>query len=229
MYTVVDNRTEVDRKVNELRHRNVVKLINITDEDLAVVKTTDLLPIVTQCQARADAKFESIFLRFSALLSAQTGVSITTRDLRRALSAPPKPSTDAALDLSGEGSGVRVGAKKGWQKEQGRESIASQPPTPDEAIGELLRLGLLRRREGEAFWFAVPQQGKLAVAMRQGRTEVLTILKRSRYKELLVRVLKSKKLRRTPLDMDWHVRDLTARGLVSQHRTASGILVRLEE
>jgi hypothetical protein len=60
----------------------------------------------------------------------------------------------------------------------------------------------------------------------EGRKEVLAIIKRTKYKELLQKDLEKKKLKKSSSDIRWHIRDMAASGELLVVETLRGPLVR---
>ncbi|XP_022544277.1 uncharacterized protein LOC106357557 isoform X5 [Brassica napus] len=60
-----------------------------------------------------------------------------------------------------------------------------------------------------------------------GRKELLSLLKRKRHKEMFLAELEKKRLRYSPLDMRFHIRDLIGSGHLKTFQTTSGLVVRV--
>jgi hypothetical protein len=61
----------------------------------------------------------------------------------------------------------------------------------------------------------------------QGRKEILSLLNRRKYKEMLMSSLEKTRLRSSPLDVRFHLRDLIGSGHVKVVHTPTGLLVRV--
>jgi hypothetical protein len=61
----------------------------------------------------------------------------------------------------------------------------------------------------------------------QGRKEVLSLLNRRKYKEMLVSSLEKTRLRSSPLDVRFHLRDLIGSGHIKTVQTPTGLLARV--
>lgn len=61
----------------------------------------------------------------------------------------------------------------------------------------------------------------------QGRKELLSLLKRKRHKEMFLSELEKKRLRYSPLDMRFHIRDLIGSAHLKIFQTTSGLVVRV--
>ncbi|KFK40422.1 hypothetical protein AALP_AA3G371800 [Arabis alpina] len=107
--------------------------------------------------------------------------------------------------------------------------LSSGGKVKDAHITLLINAGLLTRQfiDPDMYWFAVPSIGKLWKGLMQGRNELLSLLKRQRHKEMFLAVLEKKRLRFSPLDMRFHVRDLIGSGHLKTFQTTSGLVVRI--
>ncbi|XWS46989.1 hypothetical protein CRYUN_Cryun14cG0115400 [Craigia yunnanensis] len=74
----------------------------------------------------------------------------------------------------------------------------------------LINAGLLTRQliDPGMYWLAIPNFGSILKGLSQGRKELLSLLNRRRYKEMMLAPLEKKRLRFSPLDMRFHLRDL---------------------
>ncbi|KAM4077389.1 hypothetical protein ACJW30_12G134800 [Castanea mollissima] len=79
------------------------------------------------------------------------------------------------------------------------------------------------------YWFAIPNIGSVLKGLSQGRKEVLSSLNRRRYKEMMLASMEKKRLRFSPLDMRFHLRDLIGSGHLKTVQTSTGLLVRVSK
>ncbi|KAK9945054.1 hypothetical protein M0R45_010586 [Rubus argutus] len=101
----------------------------------------------------------------------------------------------------------------------------------DEHISLLMNSGLLTRQliDPNIYWFAIPNIGSVLKGLSQGRKEVLSLLNRRRYKEMMLAPLEKKHLRFSSLDMRFHLRDLIGSGHLKTVQTATGLVVRVSK
>ncbi|KAL2470551.1 Serine-threonine protein kinase 19 [Abeliophyllum distichum] len=99
----------------------------------------------------------------------------------------------------------------------------------EEHISLLINAGIIIRQliDQNMYWFAIPNIGSVLKGLSQGRKEVLSILSRRKYKEMMLAPLEKKRLRFSPLDMRFHLRDLIGSGHLKTVQTPSGLIVRV--
>ncbi|XP_037471628.1 serine/threonine-protein kinase 19-like isoform X2 [Triticum dicoccoides] len=76
----------------------------------------------------------------------------------------------------------------------------------DKHITLLMNAGLLTRQliDPNMYWFSIPSIGPILKGLSQGRKEVLSLLNRRKYKEMLLSSLEKTRLRLSPLDVRFH-------------------------
>lgn len=96
-------------------------------------------------------------------------------------------------------------------------------------ISLLINAGLLTRQliDPNMYWFVIPNVGSVLKGLSQGRKEVLSFLNRRRYKEMMLASMEKKRLRLSPLDMRFHLRDLIGSGHLKTVQTSTGLVVRV--
>ncbi|XP_057798114.1 uncharacterized protein LOC131014236 isoform X2 [Salvia miltiorrhiza] len=99
----------------------------------------------------------------------------------------------------------------------------------EEHISQLISAGLLIRQliDQNMYWFSIPNIGSVLKGLSQGRKELLSLLNRRKYKEMMMASLEMKRLRFSPLDMRFHLRDLIGSGQLKISQTPSGLIVRV--
>ncbi|XP_059433585.1 uncharacterized protein LOC132166729 isoform X2 [Corylus avellana] len=99
----------------------------------------------------------------------------------------------------------------------------------DGHISLLINAGLLTRQliDPNMYWFIIPNVGSVLKGLSQGRKEVLSLLNRKRYKEMMLASMEKKRLRFSPLDMRFHLRDLIGSGHLKTVQTSTGLVVRV--
>ncbi|XP_057424812.1 uncharacterized protein LOC130718284 isoform X2 [Lotus japonicus] len=95
----------------------------------------------------------------------------------------------------------------------------------------LLSLGGKTRQliDPNMYWIAIPNIGSLLKGLVQGRKEIISILSRRRYKEMMLASLEKKRLRMSPLDMRFHLRDLIGSGHLKTDQTPTGLIIRVSK
>ncbi|XP_028084962.1 serine/threonine-protein kinase 19 isoform X2 [Camellia sinensis] len=107
--------------------------------------------------------------------------------------------------------------------------LSSGGKVKDQHISLLINAGLLTRQliDPNIYWFAIPNIGSVLKGLSQGRKELLSFLNRRKYKEMMLALLEKKRLRLSPLDMRFHLRDLIGSGHLKTLQTPSGVVVRV--
>ncbi|XP_012660189.1 serine/threonine-protein kinase 19 isoform X2 [Otolemur garnettii] len=100
----------------------------------------------------------------------------------------------------------------------------------DPEITHLVNAGVFNVRDAGSWWLAVPGAGRFIKYFVKGRQTVLGMVRKAKYRELLLSELLG---RRTPatvrLGLTYHVHDLIGAQLVDCISTTSGTLLRLPE
>ncbi|CAL5038932.1 unnamed protein product [Urochloa decumbens] len=99
----------------------------------------------------------------------------------------------------------------------------------DKHITLLMNAGLLTRQliDPNIYWFAIPRIGPILKGLSQGRKEILSLLNRKKYKEMMLSSLEKTKLRLSPLDTRFLLRDLIGSGHIKTVQTPTGLLARI--
>ncbi|XP_075508093.1 uncharacterized protein LOC142544961 isoform X4 [Primulina tabacum] len=99
----------------------------------------------------------------------------------------------------------------------------------EDHITQLINTGLLvcQLIDRNMYWFSIPNIGSVLKGLSQGRKELLSLLNRKRYKEMLLATLEKKRLQLSPLDIRFHLRDLIGSGHLKTVQTPSGLVVRV--
>ncbi|KAF6254899.1 serine-threonine protein kinase 19-domain-containing protein [Scenedesmus sp. NREL 46B-D3] len=110
-------------------------------------------------------------------------------------------------------------------------AAAAAAGSADAILRRLLSAELVCRdsRSPDSFMFTVPGAAVFVKSVVAGRQEMLQMLKRKKYQEVLEKELVCASLRGSCLTPAFHLRDLQGRGLVSCMGTTAGQLVRLAQ
>ncbi|EPS66783.1 hypothetical protein M569_07996, partial [Genlisea aurea] len=96
-------------------------------------------------------------------------------------------------------------------------------------VSQLLNAGVLIRRliDPNTYWFSIPNIGPVLKGLARGRNEVVSTIKRRKYKEIPLSLLETKRLRYSILDVRFHLRDLMGSGHLKVVATPTGLVVRV--
>lgn len=235
IYSLVKDRTEVDRSLDRACKRGEVRMfmapgssterlvLKIEDYRKSLRDSLKRAAVAQECgwgagltnrqpgrrdreaQQGASVRAEIVFERFSSrVLPEHTGLCLSKKDLCR------------LLDLGSRGAGT---------KEEGESEGMSEEDK--QVIDLLTKAGAVASRDAFTLWFTPVGCGTLLHEAVSGREELMTIVGRYKFGEVLVRELSKKRLRGSSLGVRFHLRDMVGRGLVELIETTSGPMVKL--
>ncbi|KAK6940654.1 Serine-threonine protein kinase 19 [Dillenia turbinata] len=199
LYSSITDRTQVDRELESLRREKVLRIfkLNTGQDDHAIMFVDDYLKQIDLVMKRLEAKKPGSLVIFEWF---KTHVIV----------ARLEPSIDhqelcSLLSFGGE--------------------------VKDEHVSLLINTGLLVSKtrqliDPNMYWFAIPNIGSILKGLSQGRKELLSLLSRRKYKEMMMVSLEKKRLRLSPLDMRFHLRDLIGSGHLKTVQSPTGLVVR---
>lgn len=94
-------------------------------------------------------------------------------------------------------------------------------------IDVLIRFSLLRRESPGWFAFAIPYAGRAINSIVKGRRELVGLVKRRRFGEILLSKAESIRLKRSILSTQFHLKDLIGSGELESTDTTVGPVLRL--
>ncbi|GAX80031.1 hypothetical protein CEUSTIGMA_g7470.t1 [Chlamydomonas eustigma] len=100
----------------------------------------------------------------------------------------------------------------------------------DASLSVLMQLGVLSRHPSEEGWYmlCVPGIGRAIQAIKDGRKELEGLLKQRVYREIPEQQLLFKtKLKKSPLPVSFHLRDLLGYGALERIKTPGGSVIKL--
>ncbi|KAG3099871.1 hypothetical protein PI124_g9866 [Phytophthora idaei] len=212
LYAILPNRTFIDQNVHRLRNKGELVTLKIPtgSEDTAILRAEDYIAEVK--------KYENIFreqLRQHpgdpAISSKLNAMAAYGRALPKLTSLSTAP-LQVLISRTSEGGGTA-----------GEPEIRAM-------VGCVQRLGFLlptTRLDDEAYSFSIPGIGKLVSAIKKTRTQILSTLKRTKYKEMHEQQLKKAKLKHSRFQLEFHLGDMEGCGLIRRIKVTSGVLVAL--
>ncbi|KAI8069258.1 serine-threonine protein kinase 19-domain-containing protein [Gongronella butleri] len=98
----------------------------------------------------------------------------------------------------------------------------------EKEVSQLCIYGLLiPHMKKDAYWFAIRGQGAFVSNFLKGRLEILRMLKKRPTKDILEKMLKTKRLRQSAFSHDFLLHDLIGSGRATRHKTTMGDLIKL--
>mmetsp|Transcript_31252 Transcript_31252/g.100254 ORF Transcript_31252/g.100254 Transcript_31252/m.100254 type:complete len:139 (+) Transcript_31252:675-1091(+) len=111
-----------------------------------------------------------------------------------------------------------------------RSSLRSSETWSDEDVKVAQRIltdcGVLVQRDNLSFIFALPGMGPFFNEIMQGRREILNVISKRRFSEMLVREIEKIRLRFSTLGMRFHLRDVIGHGNIEICETTTGPLLK---
>ncbi|KAM4696932.1 inactive serine/threonine-protein kinase 19 isoform 1-T2 [Rhinophrynus dorsalis] len=155
-----------------------------------------------------------------------TFLIVKTEDLRRTALTRSDGDSKAPIVRRFLDSGLLLSPNISY----GREEMMVKQRFSDREITQLVRSGLLTVRDAGSWWLAVPGAGRFITHFIKGRKALLSQIRRTRYREVLLTELSSRKCPPTlRLGIEYHIHDIIGAGLVDCVPTASGTLLRLSD
>lgn len=97
----------------------------------------------------------------------------------------------------------------------------------DAEITQLVKSGVLTVRDAGSWWLSIPNSGKFTKYLLQGRKAVLSMVKKSKYSEVLKADLEGRKTTsQVKFHMKYHIHDIVGAELVESIPTTTGTLLR---
>ncbi|MBA0590038.1 hypothetical protein Gorai_018757 [Gossypium raimondii] len=222
LYSSVKDRTQVDRELESLRRDKVVRIfkLNTGQDDHGIMFLEDYLKQLEHVVKRMEEKKQGdvdVFKWFKGhVIESKLEPSIEHEELVAifmCISVCMFVSIIHGLSLL----------------QYALLSLGGQ--VKDGHISLLINAGLLTRQliDPNMYWFAIPNIGSVLKGLYQGRKELLSLLNRRRYKEMMLAPLEKMRLRLSPLDMRFHLRDLIGSGHLKTAHTPSGIVVQVSK
>jgi len=206
LYHSVSNRSDVDKELEQLYRASKLRIFKLLSgkNDYAVVKKDDYMNGIRKAQEKFenatvfDKFIENVLSKhFDVYISKSTLISLLCKD--------------------------KMGNKENFDGKK------IERPTGEEeaAITALVNSGLLLTQNADNFMFCVPNAGSFVASLVKGRKEIISILKRQKFKELLLSDLQIRKLRYSSLSVDFLIRDMIGLSIVESLPTTNGNLIRL--
>jgi len=109
------------------------------------------------------------------------------------------------------------------------ESLFKNRTLTDFDVNFLFNFGLLNNKTPGIFYMSVPGIGFLCSQIVEGRKSIESGLRRSKWKEKLLKYLNEKKIRKSKLRTIFHIKDLLGQDKIECIETTEGTLVRLKK
>uniref|UniRef100_A0A7S4DYL1 Uncharacterized protein n=1 Tax=Lotharella globosa TaxID=91324 RepID=A0A7S4DYL1_9EUKA len=194
VYTLVRNRTTVDRELDKLRRDGKIRMVelpNIGRDCQGIMLVADYASTVREIMEKENNDaIRRVGERFLEVLS-----SIPFSDVSRT----------KLLTLLG----------KPFQS------------SPTSSISNLIRIGVLTRKGLSDYHVAIPAIGTFVVDIKKARKEIISIVKKRMYREILQKELEKKSLKTSRMSLRYHLMDLEGLQLLDFVETNMGTLVRI--
>lgn len=202
LYSLLENRTDVDREVNSLAEKGQIKIFQLghRDEEFMILLTTDFTAFVKRYHGLTEhAKGENV----SQINIPTKGKGTVTRFLNEVVGCVSDISISEEILLN----------KYGFK---------------DKHLTELVNAGLLTLRNAGCWWFSIPGAGQFVKVFHKGRQAALRMIRMMQFKEILLEEFKKRK---PPMSMKlgilYHSYDLVGSDFARCLKSTSGILLRI--
>ena len=210
LYSVVENRTTVDRGINALLEKGEIKLFktSLGTEQLVIMFTKDYISHVKIVCSVKDAGTSTKVV---------SGVGAHTSDNDQVIGNIASRFVDTVLpnlkDIS-----------------INEDLLVKQYGFKDEEVTEMIKCGILTVKNAGTWWLSIPNIGAFMKLLRKGRQAVMQTIKRTKYREMARATLLTKKtIPSLKLNIEYHLHDLIGADLVKPIKSTTGILLRLDE
>ncbi|PRW33736.1 serine threonine- kinase 19 isoform X1 [Chlorella sorokiniana] len=252
LYTVLADRTAVDRQLDELRRSNAVRVMQLPagKDEYAIMLTQDYVAALRRSKAAvlhppASGGSQDEEAGSSAAAAAAggrpTAAAQQAAQVFDWMESRVLPACSAAMVthaellqlLAGSGGGGRSGASSAAAAPRAAATgaagaaAAGQSAVTDAHVSLLLNHGFLTRYTGgpDGYLFSMPNAGAAVRSVAAGRAEIQSWLQRRRPHELLESELEKRKMQRSVLGVRWHVADMVGSGALLRRDTAVGPLL----
>ena len=199
LYSLVENRTIVDRGVNALLEKGDIKLFktSLGNEQLSIMFTKDYAEYVKKAYSTQDTS------RSSASDTSELAKKMVFRFIDNVL--------PTLKDIS-----------------VNEECLLKHHGFKDNEITELIRAGILTVKNAGTWWLSIPNVGFFMKLLRKGRQTIIQTINRTKYKEISRDTLLTKKsLPSMRLNIEYQIHDLIGADLVKCIHSTTGVLLRL--
>ncbi|XP_014513448.1 serine/threonine-protein kinase 19 isoform X1 [Vigna radiata var. radiata] len=214
LYSSVKDRTQVDRELESLRRDKVLRLfkLNTGQDDHAVMFLDDYLNQIDRVVKRMEGKKVEEYEVFGWLKTHVLDSKLETGIEHQELDT--KWFSVLRMVFLMQCSLLSLGGK-----------------VKDSHISVLINAGVLTRQliDPNMYWFSIPNIGSHLKGIVQGRKEIISLLSRRRYKEMMLSSLEKKRLRTSPLDVRFHLRDLIGSGHLRTDQAPTGLIIRVSK
>ncbi|GER29679.1 serine/threonine-protein kinase [Striga asiatica] len=212
LYSSIKDRTQVDRELESFRRDKVLRIfkLNTGQDDHAIMFLDDYIKQIDYVTRRMEEKNKNdgtVFDWFKThVIQLKLDTSISHQELCQLLSLGGTVEEEHISKLISAGLIFLC-----LYSNYGRAILFK--------IRQLI--------DPDMYWFSIPNIGSVLKGLSQGRKELLSILNRRKYKEMILASLEKKRLRLSPLDMRFHLRDLIGSGRLKTIQSPSGLIVRI--
>ncbi|GAB1597258.1 serine/threonine-protein kinase 19-like [Argonauta hians] len=190
VYSIVKNRTLVDKQLADLKTTGEIKLFKFgtNANDFSILFTEDYTSHISR-------------------LTEDNGISKVIID--KFLNTVVRNWTDVSVN---------------------KEVMIEKFHFKDEEITHLVKASVLTVRDSGTWWLSIPNAGIFIKNLIRGRKAAITIIKKTKYKEIFKDDLEQRKWPRLArLGIVYHIHDIIGADLVDCIQTTNGVLLRLRE
>lgn len=217
IYPIFNNNTMVDKNLEEFIHSGKIRqfyLNSLQKDGICYLFTEDYLKYFTEI---------SEYYKNSQLKLGN--------ELKKDLDSPNRKLKEKTVDFDFDKLFIDYVDKllpKCTETFVTRKDLKEKMDCDEIGIDHLLKMGLFRNKDEETLWYSIPNGGKFMDSLVKGRKEIISMIKKKKFKEILLRDLLRKGLKTSQLSVLYLMKDMISLNQLQMSDTHNGKLVSIK-